>query len=234
MARQPRFFAPGQPLHIVQRGNNRSAIFRQPKDRRIFLRCMVEAAREHRLLVHAYVLMTNHWHMLATPSVDDSVSKTVQSVGRQYVQRFNLRYERTGTLWEGRYRASIVHSEAYLFMCMRYIELNPVRAGIARTPAEYAWSSYAANAEGAADPLITPHPLYDGLAPTDSERMRTYRSLFGTPLSAPELNAIREATNRNWALGDDRFRLTVEDLCGRRASPLRPGRRKINDLEIRV
>src|SRR5688572_30248793 len=124
MARQPRFFASGQPLHVIQRGNNRARIFHFNRDYRVFLEYLSDACRLHGVLIHAYVLMTNHWHLLATPQQENSLPKALQSVGRRYVQRFNVTYDRSGTLWEGRYRASVIHSADYLFTCMRYIELN--------------------------------------------------------------------------------------------------------------
>ncbi|MCA1806592.1 MAG: transposase, partial [Actinobacteria bacterium] len=130
MARLPRYFVPGQPLHIIQRGNNREPIFASDDDYRFYLDCLIDAADQHGLAVHAYVLMTNHVHLLATPDTDTSVGKTLQSVGRRYVQYFNHTNQRTGTLWEGRYKATLIDSEAYLLTCMRYIELNPARAGM--------------------------------------------------------------------------------------------------------
>ena len=148
MARLPRYVIPGQPQHIIQRGNNRQAIFATDADYQFFRDALVEAAGKHDLRIHAYVWMTNHIHLLATPGYEDSISKVFQSTGRRYVQYFNHTYTRSGGLWEGRYRATVVDSERYLLTLMRYIELNPVRAGMVGHPAEYPWSSHAFNAQG--------------------------------------------------------------------------------------
>ena len=163
MARLPRYVIPGQPQHIIQRGNNRQVIFAAEADYRFFRDALVEAAAGHRLAIHAYVWMTNHVHLLATPAFEDSISKTLQSVGRRYVQYFNYTYKRSGTLWEGRYRATVVDSERYLLTLMRYIELNPVRAGMVAAPQDYPWSSYRRNALGAGGPdadWLTSHKEY--------------------------------------------------------------------------
>lgn len=232
MARQPRFFAPDQPLHVIQRGNNRGAIFRDTSDYQLFLGYLAGAMRKHGVAVHAYVLMTNHWHLLATPLAPDSMPKALQSLGRRYVQRFNWTYERSGTLWEGRYRASIIDSDRYLLTCMRYIELNPVRAAMVRNPADHYWSSHHANAYGTPDALVKPHGLYESLAPTAFARQRAYRAMFDLPLCDAELASIREATNRNWALGPEPFQQNIEITTGRRAMPSRRGgRREASSIE---
>ena len=223
MARLPRFFVSGQPLHIIQRGNNHARIFRHRMDYRIFLEYLLKASRLHGVFIHAYVLMTNHVHLLATPLREDSVPKVLQSVGRRYVQRFNWSYDRSGTRWEGRYRACPIDSATYLFTCMLYIELNPVRAGMVRQPHEYAWSSHRANALGVPNPLVTSHALYEDLAPTSPERLAVYRSLFDAALAEADLQAIRESTNKNWALGDDAFKHELEANAQRRASPMPKG-----------
>jgi len=225
MARLPRFFAKGQPLHIIQRGNNRDAVFGSEPDYLFYLDCLERAAAEHGLSIHAYVLMTNHVHLLATPSDEQSVPKTLQSVGRRYVQYFNHTYRRTGTLWEGRYRATVIDAEGYLLTCMRYIELNPVRAqGMVEHPADYPWSSYRGNALGAQDSLLTPHEVYRRLGRSAEERQSAYRQLFRAQLSKADIEAIRRATNKAWALGSERFRARIEVLSGRRAAPLPKGR----------
>lgn len=148
MARLPRYFLPGQPQHVIQRGNNRNIIFAGENDYRFYLECLADASGKHSCDIHAYVLMTNHVHLLLTPHHKDSIAKTLQSVGRRYVQYFNHVYQRTGTLWEGRYKATLIDSEAYLLTCYRYIELNPVRAGLVSHPREYPWSSYRLHGEG--------------------------------------------------------------------------------------
>ena len=236
MARQPRFFVPGEAQHVIQRGNNRELIFAGESDYRFFLDCLIQAVRRHGVSVHAYVLMTNHLHLLATPANENSLPKVLQSVGRRYVQYFNHAYRRSGTLWEGRYRATIIDSEQYLLTCMRYIELNPVRAGIVEHPGEYPWSSFHANAQGACDVLITPHELYGRMGSSELKRVMAYRALFRSQLSQPEIREIRDATNRNWALGNDRFTQRIEVLSGRRSAPVRRGRlgSKTDQSENRV
>lgn len=225
MARLPRFFAEDQPLHIIQRGNNRDPIFAAEPDYLFYLDCLEHAATEHGLKIHAYVLMTNHVHLLASPLHEASVPKTLQSVGRRYVQYFNAAYRRTGTLWEGRYRSTVIDAEDYLLTCMRYIELNPVRAqNMVEHPGDYPWSSYRGNAMGAADSLLTPHETYRRLGRSVQERQSSYRQLFRAQLSKADIEAIREATNKAWALGDAGFRSKIETLAGRRAAPLPKGR----------
>lgn len=216
MARLPRFVIPGQPQHIIQRGNNRMDIFRSDSDHRFYLEKLTESAEKHDCRIHAYVLMSNHVHLLVTPNVEDGIGKMMQSLGRYYVQYFNYSYHRTGTLWEGRYRATIVDSEQYLLTCMRYIELNPVRANkMASHPAEYPWSSYGYNALGKEDPLVTPHREYKRLGSTAEDRQAAYRQLFRTRIPEMSLEAIREATNKAWVLGSDRFKRQIEKAVNR-------------------
>ena len=230
MARLPRYFAEGLPLHIIQRGNNREPVFGAEPDYRFYLDCLQRAASEHAVAIHAYVLMTNHVHLLATPSHQASLPKTLQSVGRRYVQYFNYTYRRTGTLWEGRYRSTVIDSERYLLTCMRYIEMNPVRAeSMAQHPADYPWSSYRANALGAQDPLLSPHALYRGLGRSVEARQSSYRQLFRAQLSKTDIEAIRESTNKAWALGNAHFQAKIAALAGRRAAPMPKGRPVKND-----
>ena len=224
MARLPRYFSKGQPQHVIQRGNNREPTFASDADFVFYLDCLLRASRQHALHIHTYVLMTNHVHLLATPEDEQSLPKTLQSVGRRYVQYFNYTYERTGTLWEGRYRATVVHAEDYLLTCMRYIELNPVRAGMVQHPSDHPWSSYRCNGQGQANPLVSAHELYDRLGRMEPERLSAYRQLFRAQIAKDELEAIRGATHKGWALGHDRFRAKVERLTGRRAAPLPRGR----------
>ena len=196
MARLPRYFVKGVPLHIILRGNNREPIFANDEDCQFFKEASLDAAKRHALAVHAYVFMTNHIHLLASPATEQSVPKVMQSVGRRYVQYFNYRYGRTGTLWEGRYRATVVDAENYLFECMRYIELNPVRAGMIFHPREHAWSSYRANAEGKPDALISPHVLYRAIDKDEQQRHKAYCALFKAPMEREMLDEIRECTNK--------------------------------------
>ena len=232
MARLPRYIVPGQPLHIIQRGNNRSVIFVADDDYRFYLECLAEAAKREGCDIHAYVLMTNHVHLLATPHGKESVAKMLQSVGRRYVQYFNQAYQRTGTLWEGRYKATLIDSEAYLLACYRYIELNPVRAGMVLQPNDYLWSSCRCHVEGVLDERLTEHALYQALGHTDEARQAAYRALLNTCLSESEVVAIREATNKAWVLGGDRFKAEIAALVERRVAPLPKGRpRKMIDVE---
>lgn len=226
MARLPRFDLPDQPQHVIQRGNNRATIFRDAADYRFYLNRLAAAAVRHDCEVHAYVLMTNHVHLLLTPHRERAIGKVMQAVGRLYVPYYNRRYGRTGTLWEGRYRATIIDTERYLLTCMRYIELNPVRAGMVASPEEYAWSSYRHNALGEPDILITVHTLYRLLGESEVERRAAYRGLFGTRISEKSAAAIREATNKAWALGDEGFKQVVAQRLKRPASPRPRGRRR--------
>ena len=224
MPRLPRFHAPGQPLHAIQRGNNRQPIFASEDDYAFYRECLLDAANTHAVAIHAYVFMTNHVHVLASPRDAQGLSKLFQSVGRRYVQYFNQVHARTGTLWEGRYRATVVHAEDYLLMCMRYIEMNAARAGVVKRPGAYPHSSYRANAQGGADALVTPHRVYRRLGSDGAARQAAYRQLFRKQISKGDVEAIRSATHKGWALGNDRFREKIETLTGRRAAPLPRGR----------
>jgi putative transposase len=175
-------------------------------------------------VVHAYVLMTNHVHLLATPREAGSLPRVMQSLGRRYVRHVNTLYRRTGTLWEGRYRAAPIDSESYFLACCRYIELNPVRARMVRRPREYRWSSYRSHAHGAADALVAGHDLYDRLGRTPAERQIGYRALFRDALDAGFIDELRAATNGGWALGDARFKREIANALGRRVAPLPRGR----------
>ena len=225
MARLGRYFLPDQPLHVIQRGNNRQPIFFRRDDYRRLHAWLAEAAAVHDCAVHAYVLMTNHLHLLVTPGSRQSLPRTMQALGRRYVRHVNAASRRTGTLWEGRYRAAPIDSEAYFLACCRYIELNPVRAGIVAHPDDYRWSSYRAHARGAADALVRDHALYRGLGRSAADRRGAYRALFGPPLDPAFLDALRAATNGGWALGDQRFKRHLAAAVGRRAAPLPRGRR---------
>lgn len=227
MARLPRYVIPGQPQHIIQRGNNRQAIFAAAADYPFFRDALVEAAAEHGLAVHAYAWMTNHVHLLATPERENTLGKVLQSVGRRYVQYFNRVYQRSGTLWEGRYRATVVDSERYLLTLMRYIELNPVRAGMVAAPQDYPWSSYRHNVMGRGGPngdWLVHHEQYTRLGLDDASRRKAYRGLFTRALDESDLTAIRECTHKGWALGGDRFRGEIEALGKRRAGSKGVGR----------
>ncbi len=224
MARLPRYSIPEQPQHIIQRGNNRMDIFRGDGDYRFYLRCMADASKNCDVRIHAYVLMTNHVHLLASPHRRDSISKMMQSIGRKYVQYFNQAYERTGTLWEGRYRSTVIDSEKYLLSCYRYIELNPVRAGIVNNPGDYDWSSYNFHAYGKPDGIISEHKLFWAIGATKEQCRPTYRNLCTESLDTQFIREMRESTNKAWVLGDDDFKAKVEKLSKRRAKPMKRGR----------
>lgn len=221
MARKPRFNLPGFPQHVIQRGNNREACFYTSSDYRQFLHLLAEAATHCACVVHAYVLMTNHVHLLVTPNVKHGLSRMMQRVGASYVRYINHTYQRTGTLWEGRYKSGLVGTDRYLLVCHRYIELNPVRAAMVRLPEHYQYSSYRANALGMANPLLTPHPVYAGLGATPEARCHAYRSLFRNALAEEDVSDIRMSLNQEMIYGNDRFKAQVEAMIHR---PVRPGK----------
>ena len=223
MARLPRFILPGQPQHVIVRGNNRSEIFCAEADYRLYLEKLQQACDKHGCDVHAYVLMTNHVHLLITPHEAQSLAKTMQMLGRCYVQYYNYCYQRTGTLWEGRYKATLVDSEAYLLTCMRYIELNPVRASMVAHPSEYPWSSYQHNALGKPDGLVTLQAEYRRLGRSGTVRQAAYRQLFKYHISECSMAEIRDATNKAWVLGNDRFKQRIQQQLDRRVEPSAKG-----------
>ncbi len=229
MPRLPRYAAPGLPQHVIQRGNNRSACFAVDADYRFFRDCLWTASEQHGCRIHAYVFMTNHVHLLMTPTSDTAIGKVMQSVGRRYVQRFNTTYGRTGTLWEGRYKATVIETESYLFACYQYIELNPVRAGLVANPRDYPWSSHRANAFGRHDRLVSPHDSYLALGRDEIERRAAYRGMFDIALDDSTVSEIRDATHKGWALGSKKFRREVAALVKRRTESLRVWRARRND-----
>lgn len=219
MARLPRFVLPGYPQHVIQRGNNRQIILYDEEDYWFLWEKLIGAAKKFRCDIHAYVLMPTHFHVLLTPWEEDGIGKMMQHLGRYYVRYFNQRRGRTGTLWEGRYRATLLNPQAFLLACSRYVELNPVRAGLAESPADYDWSSYGFNAEGREDELVTPHPLYRKLGRSREARQDAYRESFAEPLDDALLARIRDATNKAWVLGDDAFCRTLGEHLNRRPTP---------------
>ena len=224
MARLGRYFLPDQPLHVIQRGNNRQAVFFSDEDYVHYRNWLAAAAARYGCAVHAYVLMTNHVHLLVTPRAADSLPRAMQALGRRYVRHVNTVYRRSGTLWEGRYRAAPIDSETYFLACCRYIELNPVRAGMVRGPRDYRWSSYRAHAQGASDPLVADHEIYRRIAKTTADRQTGYRALFRTALDDAFVEELRAATHGGWALGDARFKRQIAEALGRRVTPLPRGR----------
>lgn len=225
MPRTPRFELPGVPQHVIQRGNNRAACFFGDADRRFYLRCLADAASRRGCEIHAYVLMTNHVHLLVTPQEAGALGTMMQDLGRRYVRVINTIHGRSGTLWEARFKASLVDSESYLLTCHRYIELNPVRAGLVRDAASYSWSSHAYYAGERANDLIAEHPLYLGLGATASERHAAFRSLFQTQLDERVVAQIRKAVNSDSALGSEAFMAEAEAMLGRPVRPPTRGRR---------
>lgn len=236
MPRPPRPDLARVPQHVAQRGNDRQACFFHEDDRLTYLTLLREAALRHGCAVHAYVLMTNHVHLLVTPVEQGAVSRMMQMLGRNYVTHVNACYRRTGTLWEGRYKSCLVDSEDYVLACYRYIELNPVRAGMVETPSEYRWSSHRRNAYGEPDPLVHPHAEYLALGCASSPACVAYRALFAHELSEERLVEIRAYVQQQKALGGARFQTQVEAALGRhvqvrpahrprleRASPLKNG-----------
>jgi putative transposase len=224
MARLPRLVVPHQPHHVIQRGNDRQLIFRDSDDYTVFLRWLREAAKQFKVAIHAYVLMPNHLHLLVSPSDQNGLARMMQWVGRYYVPYFNRKYERVGTLWQGRYKATVIDSDRYLMICSRYIELNPVRAGMVSAASEYPWSSYAHHVGMKPDPLITDHALYWALGNTPFHREVAYKDLLEQGLAAREISAVSESTIKGWALGSDRFKARLEKETNRRVSPAKRGR----------
>jgi len=224
MPRRARLRIAAMPLHIIQRGNNRGACFFADEDYFVYLRHLQDMAVRFACSVHAYVLMTNHVHLLLTSREPDGASNLMKHLGQRYVQYVNRVYRRSGTLWEGRFRSSIVQAEIYLLRCQRYIELNPVRAGMVEHPDQYRWSSVSANTMGKPDRLITPHPAYLALAADDETRRSAYLEMLRSELDANDLEQIRSASNAGYALGNDRFREEIALALGRRAGPGKPGR----------
>lgn len=223
MARLPRLSLPGIPQHIIQRGNNRQACFVSNEDFVAYAHWLFEASVKFEVAIHAWVFMTNHVHLLATPSSANGISKMMQTLGRQYVRYFNYSYRRSGTLWEGRYKSCIVDADEYLLLCQRYIELNPVRAGMVEAPGKYRWSSYRANGLGKFSKLWTPHYNYLVLGKTELDRTQAYRQLFIGQLDAEFLTDIRDTTNQCMALGNDKFKQEIEKLSGRRVNQRKRG-----------
>lgn len=224
MARLPRLVVPNQPHHIIQSGNDRQTVFRDADDYLAFLRWLREAARQFKVAIHAYVLMPNHVHLLASPSDSEGLGKMMQWVGRHYVPYFNARYGRTGTLWQGRYKAAVIDSEPYFLLCSRYIESNPVRAGIAASPSDYSWSSFAHHAGIRPDSVITDHPLFWALGNTPFEREAAYKALMDQGLGSAEVETLTHAALKGWPLGSDHFRTQLAKQVNRRVAPAKRGR----------
>jgi putative transposase len=224
MPRRPRLHLPGLPQHIVQRGHNREACFFAEDDYHCYRHWLGEALKDTGCHLHAYVLMTNHVHLLLTPPDAAAVAKLMISLGRRYVQYINKTWRRTGTLWDSRYKSSLVQEEDYLLLCQRYIELNPVRAAMVDDPAHYRWSSYRANGLGQTDVLLSPHECYLGLGQDAAPRLAAYRALFRPQLDDEAIGDIRLALDQGQPLGDSRFLARIEQATGQRREAKPRGR----------
>lgn len=224
MARLPRLSIPGYPHHVIQRGNNRQAIFTRPADYQLLLNLLDENARKFGVAVHAYVLMDNHFHLLVTPQAQDSLPKMMQAIGRRYVRHFNGEHGRSGTLWEGRYKSTLIQAERYLLACMAYIDLNPVRAGLVAHARDYPWSSHGHYIGQTTQRLITPHSLYWALGNTPFAREAAYADLVNAGVDAERQLALTQSTLKGWALGGADFVADLQKKTGRRVSKTLAGR----------
>lgn len=224
MARQPRLILPKQPHHILQRGNDRQRIFREPEDYQRFLGWLAESARFYRVAIHAYALLPTHLHLLATPETEEGLAAMMQKLGRFYVPWYNAKYDRAGSLFEGRFRTAVVDTDRHFLMCSRYIELDPVREGEVGEPAAYAWSSYRHHAGVQHDAVISDHPLFWGLGNTPFQREAAYIDLVDQGIGPDELAQIAGAVQKGQPLGAEAFKLDLERKTQRRILPAKRGR----------
>jgi putative transposase len=223
MPRHARLRIGGVPFHVIQRGHNRAPCFFSDGDRTFYIDELARQAGRLEVSVHAYVLMTNHVHLLMTAPDPDGIPRLMKSLNQRYVRRVNRKLERTGTLWEGRYRSCLVDTDAYLLTCHRSVELNPVRAGLATHPGEYRWSSHRGNALGAPDPVLSPHPIMESLGRDAADRQAGYRELFRQDVEPQALEQIRASTNGGFAFGSERFQKEMAERLNRRVTRLRRG-----------
>ena len=228
MARLPRLTLPGYPHHIIQRGNNSQPIFATAADYQTLLDALHENAQKYKVAIHAYVLMPNHFHLLATPETADGLPQMMQAVGRSYVRWFNAAQGRTGTLWEGRYKSTVLDARQYLLPCMVYLDLNPVRAGLVGQAADYAWSSHSHYIGQRVDKLITPHPQYWALGNTPFAREAAYAKLVHDGVSAVQQAELTDAALRGWALGSPAFVAELQNLTERRLTKAMAGRPSVS------
>ncbi|MDO5693372.1 MAG: transposase [Pseudomonadota bacterium] len=224
MARLPRLTVPGYPHHVIQRGNNRQAVFMDDDDRLLFLSLLKTHAALHKVAVNAYVLMGNHFHLLLTPETPEGIGRTMQAVGRAYVRGFNNRHGRSGTLWEGRFRSTVIEAERYLLACMAYIDLNPVRAGLVARAVDYPWSSHALLTGQRTDGWVTPHPLYWQLGNTPFAREQAYADLVQGALGSEPVTELSRHVHTSWALGGADFIADLEKRTQRRVARAPMGR----------
>lgn len=224
MARLPRLVVPGLPHLVIQRGNDGQPIFRDEVDRRRFIQILIDVARTNGLAVHAYVLMEDHVHLLATPAATDSLSRSMQSLGRRYVGAFNTRHGRRGTLWEGRFRCAVIETERYLLDCMRFVELNPVRSGAVARAGDYAWSSARGHLGQGQDQLLTDHPLFWALGNTPFEREVVWRCMLEQGMPEHQVARLTESALKGWACGGDAFLASLKNRIARPVAPRPRGR----------
>ena len=224
MPRQPRLIVPDVALHVIQRGNNRSACFVSDSDRLLYLLHLGDLSKKFSCAVHAYCLMPNHVHLLLTPGAAQDCAALMRELGQRYVQYFNRRYKRSGTLWEGRFRSCVAESASYVLACYRYIELNPVRACIVAKPDDYLWSSFRANSGARTESLLSPHLEYLALGAHPAARSAAYVGLFERALEPSLLDGIRNATNGGYPLGSESFKSALLASLGRKVEPARPRR----------
>ena len=224
MARLPRLTLPGYPHHVIQRGNNRQPIFSSPADYRQLLALLHDKAKAFDVAIHAYVLMTNHFHLLVTPQTETGLPQMMQAVGRNYVRYFNDSQARSGTLWEGRYRSTVIQSDRYLLACMAYIDLNPVRAGLVADAKDYPWSSFGHYSGLGADRIITPHSLYWSLGNTPFGREAAYADMVRSGVSRDQQFALTRSALSGWALGDEEFVADLQIRTERRVQKIASGR----------
>lgn len=229
MPRKPRFVIPGVAQHVIQRGHNREPCFYSEDDYLRYLDDLQQAAEQNQVAIHAYVLMTNHVHLLVTPAQTHSIAHMMQDTGRKFVRYINKRYKRTGSLWEGRYKASLIDSERYLLTCMRYIEMNPVRAGMVDHPGAYRWSSYHLNADFKKNTKLTQHPVYQRLGEGLAQQQYAYRELFSHCLDKTVVHDIRQALNQELVLGREDFKDKFEQMTKRQVRSGIRGRPRIEE-----
>ena len=224
MARLPRLTLPGYPHHVIQRGNNRQPIFATQADYLMLLQLLGDNAAKFGVALHAYVLISNHFHLLATPDTAEGLPQMMQAVGRRYVRYFNDTQKRSGTLWEGRYKSTLIQTDRYLLACMVYIDLNPVRAGLATQAADYPWSSHTHYTGQRIDKLITPHPLFWALGNTPFAREAAYAELVQSGITSVQQTALTDSALSGWALGEPDFVADLQKRTERRVSKTSPGR----------
>jgi putative transposase len=226
MARQPRLSLAGYPHHIIQRGNNRQNIFLTDEDRKAYLAWIAEYAAKFDIKIHAYVLMDNHTHLVLTPKSEQSLASLMQSLGQRYTQNFNYFHQHSGTVWEGRYKSTVIQSDRYLLACMVYVDLNPVRAGIVSDPADYAWSSHRHYIGQQFQPLVTAHEMMWNLGNTPFSREKAYLELVRAGLSQDQYKQVTDSALKGWALGDTQFTGQIQASTQRRVQKQTAGRPK--------